>query len=208
MKSTLQVSAILTFLYLRKREKFHRASLRMKQDLLIEISFFKDKMCCLRDYLYKDGKFGHRWEGRSVPFERRYHLFRSKSAEWRKRLDTTSGQRRDNRLSGWLPCILRAVYRWKTNREAKRKGSCTQLPRCDIDFFPFNAHNGLSLSGLKKFQPACCLEPDPLSSFPIFFFFYFLKEQIIRGNCNSKIWNNSEREREFDYRSLFEKAVI
>lgn len=109
-----------------------------------------------------------------------------KSAVWRKRLDATSGQRRDNRLSGWFPCILRAVYRWKTNREPKRKGSCTQLPRCDIDFFPFNAHNGLSLSGLKKFQPACCLIPVLVS--------YFLLFSSFPGNFNSKISNNSERD--------------
>lgn len=145
-----------------------------------------------RMHLHEDGrgKFGHRWEKRVGSF--RYHLFpigsveSLKSAVWRKRLDATSGQRRDNRLSGWFPCILRAVYRWKTNREPKRKGSCTQLPRCDIDFFPFNAHNGLSLSGLKKFQPACCLIPVLVS--------YFLLFSSFPGNFNSKISNNIRRE--------------
>lgn len=130
-----------------------------------------------------------------------------KSAAWRKRLDTTSGQRRDNRLSGWFPCILRAVYRWKTNREPKRKGSCTQLPRCDIDFFPFNAHNGLSLSGLKKFQPAWSL-----SSFPILLcFFSFRKSStsiIIRGNCNLKIHRIIRRDNSKDQSLLRESHCL
>lgn len=132
-----------------------------------------------------------------------------KSAAWRKRLDTTSGQRRDNRLSGWFPCILRAVYRWKTNREPKRKGSCTQLPRCDIDFFPFNAHNGLSLSGLKKFQPARCLIPVLVSYFALFFFFLKKKHGIIiRGNCNSKIHRIIRRDNSKDQSLLRESHCL
>lgn len=132
-----------------------------------------------------------------------------KSAAWRKRLDTTSGQRRDNRLSRWFPCILRAVYRWKTNREPKRKGSCTQLPRCDIDFFPFNAHNGLSLSGLKKFQPARCLIPVLVSYFALFFFFLKKKHGIIiRGNCNSKIHRIIRRDNSKDQSLLRESHCL